>query len=242
MGYDVLIVEDEAPARRLLARYLESVSGVGKVEFASHGEEALQKLETFQPHVIFLDIEVPGMRGIELAHHLSALPIPPKIIFTTAYSEYAVEAFGLSAVDYLLKPISLERFKKAWEKATASDSRRGSYEKIPFIIDDKITLLSYEEIVAAEVHEKKVTLYLIGSPVREKELHRATLEGIEKLLPCPPFFRISRFVIVNLNYVKELIPWHKSGYKVVMVQNIVYFSSRERSAQLREFLGLGRAR
>lgn len=240
MPYDVLIVEDEAPARRLLARYLESVSEKGKVEFASHGEEALQKLETFKPHVIFLDIEVPGIHGIELAHHLSTLPTPPKIIFTTAYSEYAVEAFGLSAVDYLLKPISLERFKKAWEKATASDSRRRSYEKIPFTIDDKITLLSYDEIIAAEVHEKKVTLYLIGSPVKEKELHRVTLQGIEKLLPHPPFFRISRFVIVNFDYVKELIPWRNTTYKVVMMQGLVYFSSRDRSAQLREFLGLSR--
>jgi two-component system response regulator AlgR len=115
----ILIADDEAPARNRLRDLLTDIGNINIVAEAKNGREALQLADELQPEIILLDIRMPGMDGIEAAQHLQKLAKPPAIIFTTAFDNYAIQAFDISAVDYLLKPIRQERLEKALQKARA---------------------------------------------------------------------------------------------------------------------------
>lgn len=115
----VLIVDDEAPARNRLRELLGAIDNVQVVGEARNGEEAIALATEHQPQVVLLDIRMPGVDGIEAANHLQKLPQPPAIVFTTAYDAYAMQAFDMSAIDYLLKPIRQERLQSAINKARA---------------------------------------------------------------------------------------------------------------------------
>lgn len=116
---NVLIVDDEAPARNRLRELLGAIDNVQVVGEARNGEEAIQLATEHQPQVVLLDIRMPGVDGIEAASHLQKLPQPPAIVFTTAYDAYAMQAFDMNAIDYLLKPIRQERLQSAVNKARA---------------------------------------------------------------------------------------------------------------------------
>ncbi len=125
----ILIVDDEAPARRRLRELIGDCAAVMPLEVAGEagaGEEALAVLNERSVDVVLLDIRMPGMDGIELARHLQKLDAPPAIIFTTAYDAYAVKAFELNAIDYLLKPIRAERLALALKKASANRALSGA--------------------------------------------------------------------------------------------------------------------
>ncbi|MGB2832245.1 MAG: response regulator transcription factor [Methylotenera sp.] len=115
----LIIADDEAPARNRLRELLSDIDGVNVMAEAKNGQEALSLANDHQPDIILLDIRMPGMDGIEAAKHLQKLAKPPALIFTTAYDAYAVQAFDLNAVDYLLKPIRQERLQTAIHKAHA---------------------------------------------------------------------------------------------------------------------------
>ncbi len=114
---NILIVDDEAPARNRLHALLADISGIDVIVEAKNGKQALEIASDKQPDIVLLDIRMPEMDGIEVAQHLQKLSKPPAIIFTTAYDSYAIQAFDMSAVDYLLKPIRLERLQTAIQKA-----------------------------------------------------------------------------------------------------------------------------
>jgi len=109
----VLVVDDEAPARTRLRAMLEEIGGYEVCGEAANGRETLEQCEKYQPDVLLLDIRMPGIDGLEAAQHLQSLQQPPAIIFTTAYNDYALQAFETHAVDYLLKPVRLERLRDA---------------------------------------------------------------------------------------------------------------------------------
>ncbi|MBT8421871.1 MAG: response regulator [Gammaproteobacteria bacterium] len=113
----VLVVDDELPARSRLATMVADVGGWDVVAEAGNGHDALQAVGEHEPDVVLLDIRMPGMDGVEVASHLTALPTPPAVVFTTAYDEYAVQAFETNAVGYLLKPVRRERLLQALERA-----------------------------------------------------------------------------------------------------------------------------
>lgn len=115
----ILIADDEAPARNRLRELLSEISQVNIVAEAKNGQEALSLANDHQPDIVLLDIRMPGIDGIEAAQHLQKLAKPPAVIFTTAYDTYAIQAFDMNAVDYLLKPIRLERLQTALQKARA---------------------------------------------------------------------------------------------------------------------------
>ena len=115
----LIIADDEAPARNRLRELLSDIDGVNVMAEAKNGQEALSLANDHQPDIMLLDIRMPGMDGIEAAKHLQKLAKPPALIFTTAYDAYAVQAFDLNAVDYLLKPIRQERLQTAIHKAHA---------------------------------------------------------------------------------------------------------------------------
>ncbi len=116
---NILIADDEAPARNRLRDLLTDIGNTHIVAEAKNGKEALQCADELQPDIVLLDIRMPEMDGIEAAQHLQKLSKPPAIIFTTAFDNYAMQAFDMNAVDYLLKPIRLERLEKALQKARA---------------------------------------------------------------------------------------------------------------------------
>lgn len=116
---NILIADDEAPARNRLRDLLTDIGNINIVAEAKNGREALQLADELLPDIILLDIRMPEMDGIEAAQHLQKLAKPPTIIFTTAFDNYAIQAFDINAVDYLLKPIRLERLDKALQKARA---------------------------------------------------------------------------------------------------------------------------
>ncbi|MDI1309025.1 MAG: LytTR family DNA-binding domain-containing protein [Methylotenera sp.] len=116
---NILIVDDEAPARNRLRELLSEMNHIHIVAEAKNGQEALNLANTHQPDIVLLDIRMPNMDGIEAAQHLQKITKPPAIIFTTAFDNYAMQAFDMSAVDYLLKPIRLERLQTAIQKARA---------------------------------------------------------------------------------------------------------------------------
>lgn len=116
---NILIVDDEAPARNRLHELLSDMRGVDIIAEAKNGKQALEIASEKQPDIVLLDIRMPEMDGIEVAQHLQKLPKTPAIIFTTAYDSYAMQAFDMNAVDYLLKPIRLERLQTAIQKARA---------------------------------------------------------------------------------------------------------------------------
>ena len=115
----LLIADDEAPARNRLRELLGDIGGINIVAEAKNGQEALQFANDYQPDVVLLDIRMPSMDGVEAAQHLQKMAIPPAIIFTTAFDAYAMQAFDLHAIDYLLKPIRFERLQVAINKAHA---------------------------------------------------------------------------------------------------------------------------
>lgn len=115
----LIIADDEAPARNRLRELLADMPQVKLLSEAKNGHEAVQQAEAHQPDVVLLDIRMPGMDGIEAAQHLQKMAVPPAVIFTTAYDNYAMQAFDMNAVDYLLKPIRAERLQTALQKARA---------------------------------------------------------------------------------------------------------------------------
>jgi two-component system response regulator AlgR len=122
----ILIVDDEKPARDRLSRMVESLSAYQIVGEAGNGNEALREFESSQPDIVLMDIRMPGLDGIQAARHLSQLPQPPAVIFTTAYSDHALEAFETHAVDYLLKPVRKERLQSALEAASKPNKAQAS--------------------------------------------------------------------------------------------------------------------
>ena len=122
----ILIVDDEKPARDRLSRMIESLSAYQVVGEAGNGNEALRKSESSQPDIVLMDIRMPGMDGIQAARHLSHLPQPPAVIFTTAFADHALEAFETHAVDYLLKPVRKERLQTALEAASKPNKAQAS--------------------------------------------------------------------------------------------------------------------
>ncbi|MCS6790306.1 MAG: LytTR family DNA-binding domain-containing protein [Bacteroidia bacterium] len=234
----VLIVEDEAPARQLLRRYLQQVDAELSIEEAPDGEIALQRLQNENWDIILLDIEMPGMDGVALMHFAKSLSSPPAIIFTTAYSEHALKAFEGGAVDYLLKPFSLERFRQAFQRAQTYLSWRGNPAPQRIAIPQKEghLILSPSEIVGVQIEERVLEIEVRSGTTYQTRGY--TLQEIEDKLPHPPFLRIGRNTLINVDAVQEVLPWFSGRYKVVMHTGKVYMCSREYAPHLLRAVGL----
>lgn len=203
MNYQILIVDDEPPARKLLSDY---VSKVGHLELAgvcSNGEEAMDFLKKNPVDILLLDIRMPLMTGIDL---LNELPDKPLTIFVTAYEEYAVKGYELDVIDYLMKPVSFERFKKAIEKAveylSVQVSAEGLMEKPDYFFiktDTRIVKFFYAEVQAIEAQREYIKII---TPTR-KILSLLSLTSIANALPGE-FVRIHRSFIINMRHIDEV--------------------------------------
>ncbi|MCX8112305.1 MAG: LytTR family DNA-binding domain-containing protein [Bacteroidia bacterium] len=232
----ILVVEDEEPARRLLRRYLNQIPHVS-VDEATDGTQALEKLQNETWDIILLDIEMPGMDGVSLMHFARSLPHPPAIIFTTAYSEHAVKAFEGGAVDYLLKPFSIERLRQAIERAQHQLAPSSlAIDKLAIPRKEGHVILSFSEILGIRVEDRVLSIEAATGQVYETRAY--TLQQIEEKLPSPPFLRIARDAIINVDAVREVLPWFSGRYKVMLRTMSIYMCSREYAPTLLRAVGL----
>ncbi|MEW6541554.1 MAG: LytTR family DNA-binding domain-containing protein [Bacillota bacterium] len=235
-----LIVDDEYPARDELRHLLGRCGSVQVVGEAADAQEALKLIKAVAYDVVFLDICMPGISGIELARELCAQKNGPVIVFVTAHEEYALDAFGVGAVDYLVKPMTEKRLlevitrlkeRLAPEKekplATVAIIRRGNIIPVPT-----------QEITHIYAESDRVIVCTYGERASAPQIY--TLEQLAGRLPQDMFFRSHRSYVVNLKFVKEIKPDLNGTYVLYINdrQNSAVPVSRSRVAALKERLGL----
>jgi two-component system response regulator LytT len=200
-----LVVDDEAPARSELRYLLGECGGVEVVGEASNAVEALQLVKAIPYDIIFLDVQMPGLSGVQLAEVLSGLAHPPAIIFVTAHGEHAVKAFEVRATDYLVKPVELDRLKEALSRVKpAAEQGVARVERIPVEKAGKKLLVNVEDILY--VMAKDDYSYLYTST--DRYLSTISLAQLEQKLEPAGFFRIHRRYLVGLSRVKEVVPMY----------------------------------
>jgi two-component system LytT family response regulator len=190
-----LILEDEPLAQRVLQRFVTQTAGLRLVGVCDNGLDAMACLRRERVDLLFLDVQLPRLNGVEFARSLAH---PPGIVFTTAYPEFAVASYELEAVDYLLKPIAYERFLKSVSRFTrlavaATPQPSHTY----FKVDGKLVKLAHADIVYAQ----SMRDYLLLKTDAKSHLTHMTMKHLETLLPSPPFRRVHRSYLVNVDRV-----------------------------------------
>lgn len=210
MKLTCLAIDDESPARRMLEDNIRQVPFLELVGTCKNAFEAMEALQQQPVDLLFLDIQMPGMLGTKF---LETLPEKPMVIFVTAYSNYAVESYELDVVDYLVKPVPLERFVKAANKAlsikqqkTASPTPPPASAESPefFFVNVEYALvkITVSEITHIEGMKDYVKIYLVGAP--KPVLTKSTLKAMEEKLPAQGFMRVHKSFIVNLNRIDSI--------------------------------------
>ena len=223
----VLIVDDEEPARKDMARMLGKIDQVEIVGEAGDGLEAVRAIEDLRPDILLLDIRMPGLDGFQVIEKLSSLEESPAVIFVTAYDTYALKAFEVHAADYLLKPVDEERLAQAIERAARI--RRG-LEKRPDLeallgalgtAPKRIALRRNDSIVMVDIEE---ILYATSSggevKIVTEELEGAanvrSLDELQRELPPALFVRVHRSYLANIKRIHEIRPWFSGSYQMRM--------------------------
>ena len=225
----VLIVDDEPPARRKLARFLRQESDVEIAGEASNGEGAAEAIVELHPDVVFLDVQMPGMSGFEALRMIQG-PLP-QVVFVTAYDQYAVKAFEIHAIDYLLKPFDLPRLQtclarvrdqlerdsakdlqRRMEKVLADVTGRIHLSRVMVKSRGRIVFLHTRDIDWIESFANYVDLHVGAQAYTLRE----TLNSLEARLDPQSFARVHRSVIVNIDRIRELKPWSHNDYLIVM--------------------------
>ena len=198
-----IIVDDEALARSELRYLLDEVGGVDVVADADNVRKAIECLKENRCDVMFLDINMPGVNGMQFAEALSKLKNPPAVVFVTAYSEYGADAFGVNAVDYLVKPVETDRLKQAVDKVvnlTGQTAKKNNTERIPVEKGGKKVLVPTDKIRFIMAKDDYYCLYTED----DHYLSTISLAQLEARLSDANFFRVHRRYIVNLSHVSEV--------------------------------------
>ena len=198
-----MIVDDEAPARSELRFMLDEVGDVEVAVEADNVRKAIESLKEQRCDVVFLDINMPGVNGMQFAEALSKLKNPPAVVFVTAYSEYGAEAFGVNAVDYLVKPVETDRLKQAIDKVRnqlGQVQKKANSERIPVEKGGKKVLVPTDTIRYIMAKDDYSCLYTED----DHYLSTISLTQLEERLPSASFFRVHRRYIVNLSHIREV--------------------------------------
>jgi two-component system LytT family response regulator len=235
----VLIADDEELARKRLIRLCGEISGVEVVGQVENGAAALEALQEEPVDLLFLDISMPGMDGMAVAASLSEGG--PQVIFCTAHPEPAVEAFRLGALDYLLKPVSPERLALAIGRARVKVPEEAASlpaGRIPLPGRKGIRLVRLEDIEGARIEGSSTVVDVIGSDGKKESLFvDLSLSSLEERLPRPPFLRIHRRALVNLEKVSLFEPVDNGGYLAHLQSGQRLAVSRMVSRKLRQEWG-----
>lgn len=258
MKVSALVVDDEQPAREELCYLLSQSGEVEVVGQAENGIAALGMLEDLEPDIVFLDVQMPGLTGFEVARQLAARPAAPHIVFVTAFDQYALDAFQVNAVDYLLKPVdptrleqALGRARRRLETARATPvspealaqivemvaARASRRVQIVVKVDDRILLVQAEDLIYAWLNDDEVTV--VASQVTGTSNHR-TLDELQAQLDQAVFWRVHRSYLVNINKIKEIVPWFSRNFILRMrdAKSTEIPVSRAQTKRLREYLQL----
>lgn len=215
----VLVVDDEHYSRDELKHLLGEYASVQIVGEADSGEDAIVKSLHYQPDVIFLDVEMPKMNGIEVARALMEFKKSPLVVFATAYPQFAVEAFRYEAIDYLLKPYDEEQLQQTIQRIEKLLSPSAEMEvtkplgKLAVDVDGEIFYLEPKEIIYI-YRDEKVSKIITAS--QEFEI-RTPLKELESRLFPFSFFRIHKSFLVNLAFVSRLSPWFNGAYQLEII-------------------------
>ncbi|HKU66280.1 MAG TPA: LytTR family DNA-binding domain-containing protein [Candidatus Baltobacteraceae bacterium] len=224
----VLVVDDEPAARRKVVRFLQEHRDVEVAGEAGGGIEAIERIAHDPPDVVFLDIQMPDMNGFEVVEALAASEQVPAIIFATAHDEYAVRAFEVSAVDYLLKPFDRERFDRALERArkTVADGEAAQSQLLALLDHlrpqnqyarrllvpsrGRALFVNTSDILHLEAERNNVSVHSRDGTF----VMRSTLDALERKLDPQQFVRIHRSHVVNIDAIREIHPWFHGDFKV----------------------------
>ena len=248
----VLIVDDERPARRKIRRFLESEPDMEVLGESDGGRGAVSAIRTHQPDLVFLDVQMPELDGFGVvgALHMRLLP---QIVFVTAHDQFALRAFEVHALDYLLKPFDQERFRRVLERAReylARDRREDSEERMNRLLEEvrarggvryaerllinsgeRAFFLAVERIDRVEAAKNYVRIHAEGNAY----LLRGTIDGLHRRLDPGRFLRVNRSQIVNIDSIKELQPWFHGEYRIILEDGTELMWSRrylDRSSDL----------
>lgn len=242
-----IIIDDERLARKELNNLLENYPEIEIVDQAVNADEALEKIIQLDPELIFLDIQMPGKTGFELLEELEKVP---KVIFTTAYDAFAIKAFDVNALDYLLKPIQEERLKDAITKVLAvqasalADRAQGGVSEIKhqlgmndqvFVKDgDRCWFISLKEIRLFESDGNYIKVYFNNV----KPMIHKSLNALDEKLDERSFFRASRKHIINLSWIETIETWFNGGLLVQLKGGEKVEVSRRQAARFKEKMSL----
>jgi two-component system, LytTR family, response regulator LytT len=228
---NVLVVDDEEPALEELAYLLGLDPRIGQVRTAATGARALQALESSSFDAVFLDIRMPGLDGLDLARLLDRFAVPPKIVFVTAYESFAVDAFELKAVDYVLKPVSAERLAETVRRIAAADAEfEPADEIIPVELGGVLRFVNRSDVRYVEAHGDYARLHTVNG----NHLIRTALATLEDQWRDAGFVRIHRRHLVSVRHIDQLRV--ESGHCSVQVGNEVLQVSRRHTQELRDLL------
>jgi len=235
MSLSAVIVDDEQLARDELAYLLKNVGEVNVVAQGKNGLEAVSLIKEHNPDLVFLDVQMPGLDGFGVIKKLLDRKVPlPKIVFATAFDQYAVKAFEVNAVDYLLKPFDKKRVAQSIQRARAKQEADGlPAEKIDALVRmiesqkqpsskilvkamGRMLLVDQKEICYAWIEEGVITVVTSGPAGIEGQSNCRTLEELLASLDANLFWRAHRSYLVNINRIREVVPWFKSSYQLRM--------------------------
>src|SRR5581483_11385052 len=258
VSLSTVIVDDEQLARDELAYLLKNIGDVDVVAQGKNGLEAVTLIREHNPDLVFLDVQMPGLDGFGVIKKLLDKKIPlPKIVFSTAFDQYAVRAFEVNAVDYLLKPFDRKRVAQSIEKARAMteastpsdkldtlvrmlESQKPQTAKILLKSAGRLILVNQKDICFASIEDGIITVVTSGPNGMEGQSNCRTLEELLDSLDPNLFWRAHRSYLVNTNRIKEVVPWFKSSYQLRMddKKQTEIPVSRAQTKRLRELFGL----
>ena len=259
MSLSAVIVDDEQLARDELAYLLKNVGDVDVVAQGKNGLEAISLIKEHNPDLVFLDVQMPGLEGFGVIKKLLDKKIPlPKIVFATAFDQYAVKAFEVNAVDYLLKPFDKKRVAQSVQRARSKqepgllpaekidnlvrmlEMQKPQLSKILLKSVGRMLLVDQREICYASIEDGVITVVTAGLSGIEGHSNCRTLEELLDSLDPNLFWRAHRSFLVNINRIREVVPWFKSSYQLRMddKKQTEVPVSRAQTKRLRELFGL----
>ena len=251
-----LVVDDEHLAREELCYLLRECSDVEIVGTAANGLEALEAIQRLDPDLVLLDVQMPGLDGLSLVRDLMASGARlPHFIFVTAYDQYAVQAFEVNAVDYMLKPVEKARLRLSLDRVhRLAESRASSHAKLEKALGqipaqpggrtkllvkqaNRMFLVDAADLIYATIDDGVITI--VAGAVEGLSTYR-TIEELQSALDPGAFWRVHRSYLVNINKIKEVVPWFKSSYQLRMddKKHTEIPVSRAQTRRLRELLKL----
>jgi two-component system, LytTR family, response regulator LytT len=225
-----LIVDDEQLAQEELSYLLKDFPEIEVIQTASNGLEALKAVEELEPELVFLDVQMPGLDGLGVIRKLREKGGPlPHFILTTAFDQYAVEAFRLEALDYLLKPVEKERLSESIARAKRlleerqqpegksgeAAAERPAVQRTKLLVktNNRHLIIDAQDMIYATIDGGLIT---VVTPQFEGQSNYRTIEELQSNLDPDLFWRVHRSFLVNINRIREVIPWFKSSFQLLM--------------------------